>query len=68
MTDHYINELIKCCHRYPRYHIGNGYVYVKCPQCDNMSRDFETRRQANVGWNQHREQQLKWGNWKLKEA
>jgi len=54
-----INELIKCCDRYPLYHTANGLTWVQC-KCGNRSATYMTGgKSANIGWNEKREKQLK---------
>jgi hypothetical protein len=55
-----IEELIKCCDRYPLYHKANGLRWVACPTCNNRSQAYQTAGlSANKGWNEKRKRQLK---------
>ena len=55
-----IDELIKCCSAFPRYHTANGLTWVQCEECGNRSQAYlNARRSANKGWNEKRERQLK---------
>ena len=59
-TMHKIHELIKCCDKYPRYHLEDGICYVKCQVCGNRSQSYLTAGlSANKGWNELRERQIK---------
>ena len=59
---HKIEELIKCCSVYPRYHKAGGLTWVQCQnkECGNRSQAYLTARlSANKGWNEKRKRQLK---------
>ena len=54
-----IEELIKCCGEYPRYHSCEGRVWVQCPVCKNKGKAYQAANMsANVGWNKRRRIQL----------
>ena len=54
-----IEELIKCCGEYPRYHTANGMTRVQCPVCKNSSQPYPSAGiKANEGWNEKRKVQL----------
>ena len=55
-----IEELIKCCKKFPLYHTANGMTWVQCQVCKNRSQTYLTAGlSANRGWNIKRERQLK---------
>ena len=54
-----IEELIKCCGRYPRYNTAGGVKWVQCPECGNRSASYVSANlNANEGWNKKRRVQL----------
>ena len=54
-----IEELIKCCGVYPRYHTAGGIKWVQCPKCKNRSATYvSANMNANAGWNEKRRIQL----------
>lgn len=53
-----IEELIKCCGKYPRYHKADGLTWVRCSVCGNRSQTYITSGlSANKGWNEKRQRQ-----------
>jgi len=54
MTEYPINELIKCCGRYPVYRTnqGTGTSWLECECCRRRTyHDFMRKSDANVEWN-----------------